>query len=68
MARKDQYGFGAGLHGAGTQQLRLTTSHERLAQMLILTTLYLERVDIHCVHMNALMTDSMERNALGVCS
>jgi hypothetical protein len=28
----------------------------------------LERVDIHCVHMNALMTDSMERNALGVCS
>jgi hypothetical protein len=46
MARKDQYGFGAGLHGAGTQQLRLTTSHERLAQMLILTTLYLKVVPI----------------------
>jgi len=28
----------------------------------------LERVDIHRVQMNALMTDSMDRNARGVCS
>ena len=28
----------------------------------------LDRVDIHLVQMNALMTDSMDRNARGVCS